>query len=143
MTDLGRAGVYAAAWPPATVLAFVAEDLAIGAANGMGVRNLSWSIGLALNVMPALVAALALYVPVAFRLHRGGTRNGWSGHLVRGSILYGLVVLLGLWMIVSSPSSDFWMVFQLMLWPAVAAIAGALADLLVWGLRAPIGARPA
>ncbi|SRR6266513_2407494 len=143
MTDLGRAGVYAAAWVPATVLAFVAEDLAIRAANATGVRNLSGPLSLVLDVVPALLIALAFYMPVAFFLHRGGIEGGVRAHLVRGSILYGLVIILGVLLIAASRSSDFGLVAQLLLWPAVTAIAGILADLLVWGLAMPIGARAA
>ena len=143
MTDLGRAGVYAAAWVPATVLAAVAEDFAIGAVNATGARNLSGPLSLALDVVPALLIALALYIPVAFFLHRGGIEGGVRAHLVRGSVLYGLAIILGLLLIAGSRNADFGLFAQLLLWPAVTGSAGILADLLVGGLATPIGARAA
>ena len=57
MTDLGRAGVYAAAWIPATVLAVIAEGLATATFNATpAARSSSSAVGWALNVIPALVA---------------------------------------------------------------------------------------
>src|SRR6185503_19518636 len=106
MTDLGRAGVYAAAWIPATVLAVIAESLAIAAFNATpAARSSSSAVDWALNVIPALVAALVVFLPVAY-LARGGGLGPASGHLVRGSFLYGLVVLLALLLVISSRNPD-------------------------------------
>ena len=144
MTDLGRAGMYAAAWIPATVLAVAAESLAIAAFNATPVaRSSSSAVTWALNLIPALLASLVVLLPVAYHLHRDGGVGSVAGHLVRGSILYILVFLLTLLLVASARNPDFGLFMQLLLWPAVAAFAGILADLLVWGFAGPSAARAA
>ena len=142
MTDFGRAGIYAAAWVPATALAIAAEGLAIEWVNSIS-RSSSWAVDLSVNLLPALLAAFLVFLPVAYYLHRNGSPASISAHLLRGSILYVLVVILALVVITSWRNPDFWLFGQLLIWPGVAAIAGLAADLLVWGLPSTSLARAA
>ena len=144
MTDLGRAGVYAAAWVPATVVATLAEGLAITALNATSAaKSSSTALTFAINVIPAFLTALVVFLPVAYYLHRGGGSGSVSAHLMRASILYGLVAVLAWLLVTSWRNPDFGLFAQLLLWPAVAAVAGVIADLLVWGLAGPSAARAA
>ncbi len=135
MTTRVKAGVYFALWIPAAVLAIVLEGVAIGAFNATGIRGAPSFVILWLNLAPAWLTALALYVPLALWVNDARGFGGWRGHFYRGAMLYLITIAAGILLVVESSNPDFWLYGQLILWPGVVAAGGIVADLGAWALK--------
>lgn len=142
MKSTNRAALcYLAALPFAIVAAFALTGLAFEAAKGT--PPTFWS-DLLINIAPALAAGLLVYGMAARWLsQRGGLLTGWTAHVIRASSLYLLTLLALIVIVVGWGLPDFWMVAQIPLWTALAALAGIVLDAVMSMRSSPFGARGA
>jgi hypothetical protein len=102
------------------------RDLRLGALSGV------W-VGIALNVVPAIVVGVTLFYLVARSWAR--ERTVPSRHIVRAAPLYAAAALFCVILIVglsSSRETGFGLIAQLFVSPALVALGGLAADVLAW-----------
>ena len=121
---------YAVAAAVTIALAIVFEWLAFKATRQWPWRDLPSWLGLALNIVPSVVAGVLVYTVTAFATQQwiqGALASRWFARwmlpLLAASWL--LILILMNW---SSP--DFWLIGQLLIWPFTALVAGMVAEAL-------------
>jgi hypothetical protein len=130
-------GCYSAAIPAAIVIAVALSGLSIETVNRMP-RSVwgSGTLGLLINIVPALLSGCLVYAVCATWL----ARRGWfvatvAAHLFRTSLLYAVFVATAVLIAAYRRNTDFWLVGQIPLWSGLAALAGISTDAFLAGRR--------
>lgn len=134
-SDRSIAARYIAVYPAAMVLGVVGPYMAITAVNALPYRVPHGTFGvvlvLALNALPAALAGFALYYAVARHLQRAARPS--SRHWRRALPLYvSATLLLGVTGLAAWANPASGLFAQLFIWPALAALGGAIGDWLAW-----------
>ena len=131
MTHDGRVAVaYLWLLLPICALAIVAAFTTILAVNALPMRYGPLWFGIAINVVPAAAVGFCCYRWAA-RYWRARTSSA-SRHWVRTAPLYVLAAML--WTLITASWRDpgFGILAQLVVWPALAIVAGILGDWAGW-----------
>ena len=137
--DRTIAGVYLMVFPVALVLSVVGSYVTMFGLDALPIRpprgpTADILVSIALNTLPGALLGLALYYTVARRVLHQASES--SRHWRRALPLYLMTVLLLSVVTVAvraNPANG--MVAQLFIWPAIAALGGAIGDWLAWPSR--------